>query len=251
MKSIPEHSVESAASSIVVEQTEPEEAIQIDINQAPTEETPPSQEEHHQERVHPISINNSHLIQDNASTCQDAQPIIEESRPKDEESIEAIAESEASLAIEEQPLAAAPNETRVFKGSKAPLVESHRKKVFFPPEYTAFINRLSNQIQLDMEFTNLVIGLSKQQQLGYIRELIFSQISKFKKETAIRESFFKVEPQEQDPLDSGKPFIMKKWSEDQLKEEAFRLYKKYKEIESHFNCKLSHRFSPEVVSMLF
>ena len=171
---------------------------------------------------------------------------------KQEESISAVAESQVSLALEQQPLAAGPNEVKVYKGTAAPLVGSEpTKKVFFPPEYTAFVNRLANQIHLDMEFTNSVINLNKQQQLTTIRDLILTQITKFKKEGVLRENFFKVAPQEMDPLDSGKPYIKKKWSEEELKEEAFRLYKKYKEIETHFSAKLNHRFSPEVVNMLF
>ena len=97
----------------------------------------------------------------------------------------------------------------------------------------------------------MAINLNKQQQLNTIRELILTQITKFKREGTLRENFFKVAAQEMDPLDSGKPFIKRKWSEEELKEEAFRLYKKYKESETHYSNKLHHRFTPEVVSMLF
>jgi hypothetical protein len=51
-----------------------------------------------------------------------------------------------------------------------------------------------------------------------------------------------IEQSEMDPLESGQPGWYKRFSEEELEQEAFKVYKMYKEIEQHFSSKLENRF---------
>lgn len=52
-----------------------------------------------------------------------------------------------------------------------------------------------------------------------------------------------------DPLEK-KPSSQLKLSEDEQREEAYRLYSKYLQIEEHYERKLYHIFSPATISLL-
>jgi hypothetical protein len=129
------------------------------------------------------------------------------------------------------------------KDSQIELVgEFKNKSGSFPPEYTTFINRLTTQIQIDMEFTDMVSELTKAQQMPALKQIIFTEMAKYKHPAELNQTFFQIEPSELDALDQPKPNKPKTLSEDQQREEALKLYKKYKEIESHFALKLKGRF---------
>jgi hypothetical protein len=99
------------------------------------------------------------------------------------------------------------------------------------------------QIQKDIEFTNKINELTKSHQLEPIKHIIFTEIAKHKSpELHIDESFFMIEQSEMDPLESGQPGWYKRFSEEELEQEAFKVYKMYKEIEQHFSSKLENRF---------
>lgn len=63
----------------------------------------------------------------------------------------------------------------------------------FPREYTALINRLSRQIEKDIEFTNKINDLTKTGIIEPVATLILSEISKHKSpEFIIDETFFRI-----------------------------------------------------------
>ena len=62
----------------------------------------------------------------------------------------------------------------------------------FPPEFTSFINRLATQIQIDMEFTNMVSEISKNGQLSKIKDLIVNEFKKYQPDVEMVESFFQI-----------------------------------------------------------
>ena len=55
--------------------------------------------------------------------------------------------------------------------------EFRNKSASFPPEYTAFINRLTTQIQIDMEFTDMVSELTKAHQMPAIKQIILAEMA--------------------------------------------------------------------------
>ena len=63
----------------------------------------------------------------------------------------------------------------------------------FPPQYTTFINRLANQIEKDVEFTNKVNELTQASQIEPIRNIILSEIARQKtQDMSIDSSFFRI-----------------------------------------------------------
>jgi hypothetical protein len=79
-------------------------------------------------------------------------------------------------------------EIPVHNSQIALIDDSKNNTINFPPEYTSFVNRLANQIQIDMEFTNMIFLLTKNQQLSSVKLLIFKEIGK--RGNTIDESFF-------------------------------------------------------------
>lgn len=65
------------------------------------------------------------------------------------------------------------------------------------------------------------------------------------------ESFFQIEPAEIDPLELTKPYFILKSKEEDLSEQAMKIFNKYKEIQVHFDTKLKHKFEPTVIKLLF
>jgi hypothetical protein len=77
----------------------------------------------------------------------------------------------------------------LVQDSQVTLIDdSKTNAIHFPPEYTSFVNRLANQIQIDMEFTNMISLLTKNQQLSTVKLLILNETTK--RGNTIEESFF-------------------------------------------------------------
>lgn len=61
----------------------------------------------------------------------------------------------------------------------------------FPAEYIALINRLSHQIQLDMDFTNAVSQLMQKGLLSKVKNHIITNLAS---DVSINPTFFDIDP---------------------------------------------------------
>ena len=84
----------------------------------------------------------------------------------------------------------------------------------FPAEYITLINRLSRQIQLDMEFTNAASKLMQKGMLVKVKNYIINSLAS---DIPINPTFFDIEPSELDPLQKKEELTLEEQKEEKLK----------------------------------
>ena len=85
-----------------------------------------------------------------------------------------------------------------------------------------------------------------------IRTQCLIQMGKFNtKEIELNQSFLKIQAAEIDPLDQPTTKHIRVLSEQEIKQQAVEISEEYTEIQTHYQHKLCHQFSPSTIQLLF